>query len=293
MKGNTGKFLKEFIAYLEFEKNYSAYTLRGYAQDINTFLDFMGGGGADGITHLDIRNFLAFLGEKRYKKSSIARKLAAVRSFFKYLAKEGVIRKNPLTYVSTPRLPERIPSFLEIDEVNLLIDMPARNTLLGLRDAAMLEVLYSTGIRVSELISLRVKDVDFLGGTIKVKGKGSKERIIPAGERPLTTLRDYLRRRGKEEETRGPVFLNERAGVLTVRSVARAISKYIEKASIKKKVTPHTMRHTFATHLLNGGCDLRAVQEMLGHVNLSTTQVYTHVSTERLKKVYDTAHPHR
>lgn len=295
MKNVLKKYLKNFIVYLEYEKNVSAHTIIAYKTDLeefSVFLDSRTLGNIGKIDHLLIREYLACLLKKGHKKSSIGRKLATLRSFFKFLVREKLIYKNPILYISTPKQEERIPSFLEMDEVKGLIEMPDRSTVEGLRDASILEVLYSTGIRVSELAGLDVQAVDFIGGVIKVKGKGGKERMVPIGERALDCLGTYLKARRSEQGDKQALFLNYRATGFSVRSVNRLIDKYVKLVSIKKHVTPHTLRHTFATHLLNAGCDLRAIQEMLGHVNLSTTQVYTHLTIQRLKKVYDKAHPH-
>jgi len=259
----------------------------------------------DKVDRLEVRKFLAYLARKNFEKSTIARKLSSMRSFFKFLAQEKIIAQNPTVYIPTPRRMKKVPSFLDLDEVSLLLELPDSRTLLGLRDRAVLETLYGSGLRVSELVNLNISDVDFLGGMIKVKGKGAKERLVPIGQIGLSSIERYLgMRRAPEKEDYSKIrrlqnlyysnellFLNRQGARLGAQSVNRLLNKYIRLASIKKGVSPHTLRHTFATHLLDAGCDLRAVQEMLGHAALSTTQIYTHVTTERLKKVYKRYHP--
>ncbi len=286
--------MQKFTVYLEYERNVSGNTIIGYNADIREFNGFIDRNkiSIKKANHQHVREYLAFLLEKGYKKNTIARKLASLRSFFKYLVKEKVVGKNPLVHVFTPKQEERIPVFLELEEVVELLEIPDRSTLMGLRDAAALEVLYSCGIRVSELVNMDVRNVDFLGRGIKVMGKGEKERLVPIGEKALNCLERYLEKRRETQGEKHALFLNYKAARISTRSISRLLSRYIKLLSIRKRVTPHTLRHTFATHLLNAGCDLRAIQEMLGHVNLSTTQVYTHLTTKRLKKVYDRAHPH-
>ncbi len=294
MEKHTENNLKKFAVYLEYERNVSSNTIIAYNADIREFNKFIEKSGISlrKVNHLNIREYLAFLLEKGYGKSTVARKLASLRSFYKYLMKEKVVGKNPLIYVSTPKQEEKIPSFLELEEIIELLKMPDRRTLMGLRDAAILEVLYGSGIRVSELVNLDIRNVDIIGGGVKVIGKGKKERLVPIGEKALSCIEEYLDRRRETQGEKYALFLNNKADRITARGISRLLSKYVKIMSIRKHVTPHTLRHTFATHLLNAGCDLRAIQEMLGHVNLSTTQIYTHLSTQRLKKVYNKSHPH-
>ena len=285
------KYIERFFEYLKIEKNFSHNTIINYKKDISTFLtivkkDF------DKINHFDIRNFLSYLLKKKYKRTSIARKIATLRTLFRFFLREGIVNTNPLVYISSFQKEKNIPVFLDIPEVEILLTLPDITTLSGLRNKAVLETLYGTGIRVSELINLRVDDIDGLGGVVKVKGKRNKERIIPIGEKALESIESYLNHPERVFfETEKAIFLNLRGKKITSRSITRIVKKYVNLASIQKKVSPHTFRHSFATHLMNAGCTLRAIQEMLGHSSLSTTQIYTHVTVNKLKKVYEKAHP--
>ena len=287
-------YLKRFFTYLAVERNVSPHTVAAYRNDLEQFRQFLAEGGSgpthpEAVTHLDVRRFLAHL-HGELKKSSIGRKLAAVRAFFRYLLREGVVAKNPAELVSTPKKERRAPFHLAIDEITALVEAPKEVTLLGLRDRAILEVLYSCGIRLSELTKLSVGDIDREGRLVRVLGKGGKERVVPLGRQAAKAVAAYLVER--HEPSHGePFLLNSRGGRLTGRSVARIVDNYLVKLATMKKVSPHTLRHTFATHLLEGGADLRAIQELLGHASLSTTQKYTHVSIDRLMEVYDKAHP--
>jgi len=227
----------------------------------------------------------------------MARKLAALRSFFRYLVNEGKVSQSPGEVVATPKREKNLPSFLPVDEVFSLVEAPDKSTTFGARDRAMLETLYSCGIRVSELVGLSDGDVDFSLGILKVYGKGGKERVVPIGGKAMEALRDYLPKRDEvlaQKEEQGPkvpLFINSRGKRLTTRSVARVLQKHVLRCGLLRKVSPHALRHTFATHLLDAGADLRGIQELLGHVSLSTTQRYTHVSVDKLMEVYDKAHP--
>lgn len=286
--------IEEFCRYLETERNVSPHTLKAYRIDLEMFFQFVGKEegkevNLEGVTHLLVRRYLASL-TKDSMKSTMGRKLASIRSFFKYLVREGKAGKNPAELVNTPKKENRAPFHLTIDEVTALVTAPGERRILTLRDRAILETLYSCGIRVSELTGLDVGGVDLDEAIVQVMGKGGKERIIPLGSHAREALEDYLRaRRGPPRDE--PLFLNWRGGRLTPRSVGRIVDRYMRRIATMKKVSPHTLRHTFATHLLEGGADLRAIQEMLGHASLSTTQKYTHVSIDRLMEVYDKAHP--
>lgn len=280
--------LEKFLTYLDIEKNYSAHTLLNYRLDLNEFADFLGATPIETATYPDLRRFLAQLKAKNHKPRTLARKLSSLRSFFKFLQREGVVKTNPAYLLVTPKLDKPLPHFLSEKEAVDIIEAPKDNKLSCLRDKAIFEVLYSTGIRVSELVGLNVDDVDFIGNIIKVLGKGKKERMAPIGNQALDALKEYLDRR----QIKGPfVFANKNGTRLTARGVRNIINKYILRMASGGHVTPHMFRHSFATHLLNHGADLRSVQELLGHVNLSTTQVYTHMTTDWLKKVYNQSHP--
>jgi integrase/recombinase XerC len=299
--------IERFLEYLQVERNASVHTLRSYSADLEQFRNFLlssephvdkenGDVAVEKIDHLAIRAYLSHL-YRGLKKSSLARKLAAQRSFFKYLVEEGRLVQSPAEIVATPKQEKPLPNFLPVDEIFSLLETPDQSTTWGARDRAILETLYSCGIRVSELVGLTDGDIDFSLGILKVFGKGRKERIVPIGEKALAALREYLPQRDRiiaglpSPGSKAPIFINQRGGRLTSRSVARILQKHILKCGLLRKVSPHALRHSFATHLLDAGADLRAIQEMLGHVSLSTTQRYTHVSVDKLMEVYDRAHP--
>ncbi|MFA5429720.1 MAG: tyrosine recombinase XerC [Candidatus Omnitrophota bacterium] len=287
----TGRYVERFLRYLEIEKNYSPHTLLNYRIDLEDFVSFCAGQETGAIGYLEIRKYLALLKEKKLASRSVARRLSCIRSFFNFLCREGLVKHNPVSGVSTPRLDRHLPEFLTEEEVTRLFDSipgDGKNEAVRLRDKAILEVFYSTGMRISELSGLKLAAVDFIGGVVKVLGKGRKERIVPIGEPALRALNAYLEKRDSQ---RDEVFLNLKGRPITARGVRMVVAGYFRLAGMKKGVSPHTLRHSFATHLLNRGADLRSVQELLGHANLSTTQIYTHLTTERLKAVYDKAHP--
>lgn len=282
------RYIDKFVNYLKIEKNASRHTIINYTEDLKGFSAFLQDKPLEEVNYLMIRKFLAALRSNEYQKKTIARKLSTLRSFFKFLYKEGYLKSNPMSTVSTPRIDKKLPQFLDVTSVERLIESPKTKDIWGLRDRAIMEILYSSGMRVSELVGLNIEDVDFIGGVAKVMGKGRKERICPIGEKASGALRNYLNKRSRSVEA---LFLNRSGGRLHDRSVRRIIDKYIQKISLREKISPHTFRHSFATHLLERGADLRSVQELLGHKNLSTTQIYTHITAERLKSVYDKAHP--
>jgi len=284
------RYIEKFIRYLDIEKNYSRHTILNYKLDLEHFKNFLGELSLEKVDYLILRKYLAALKEKNLKSRSVSRRLSALRSFFKFLIREGLLKNNPVASLSSPKQDKPLPLFLTEEEVTKLIEAAQPKDERGLRDRAVMETLYSTGIRVSELVGLNIEDIDFIGGVAKVMGKGKKERIVPIGDIALSTIRAYLERRKKHQEVQA-LFLNKSGRRITDRGVRNIIDKYIRMASIKQGVSPHTLRHSFATHLLDRGADLRSVQELLGHVNLSTTQIYTHLTTEKLKKVYDKAHP--
>lgn len=282
----------QFLLYLQGEKNASPHTVKNYGVDLAEFITVTGETPAREVDYLAIRKFLAHLKEKGYSKSTISRKLACLRSFFKFLTRENVIANNPAVGIATPKREKKLPSFLEIQEIENLLDATAGASLSSKRDKALLETLYSSGIRVSELVGLNVEDTDVLGGVLRIRGKGKKERMVPIGRKAQEAIREYLEKRGNDYgKAGGALFFNKNSTRLTDRSVRRILIKYARKASIHKDVSPHTLRHSFATHLLDRGADLRSVQELLGHESLSTTQIYTHVTTKRLKEVYEKVHP--
>jgi len=286
--------LAAFLTWLSVERGVSPHTRDAYARDIGEFASFLrreGGEGASlaAVDHLTIRRYLA-LRYRELAKSSIARKRAALRTFYRWLQKQGVITSNPAELVASPRLEKRLPYHLSIDEVTALVQAPSGGDPLSLRDRAILELLYSSGLRVSELTGLSIGDLDRDDRVVRVMGKGSKERIVPVGSRALQAIGDMLAMRGPLTPD-APLFINRRGGRLTPRSVQRIVERFMRHLLTMKKGTPHTLRHTFATHLLEAGADLRAIQELLGHASLSTTQKYTHVSIDHLMAVYDKAHP--
>jgi len=284
------KHIELFINFLKGERDVSPHTLRAYGEDLEEFLRFVDKHPKD-IDNLDIRSFLASLYKKGLKKSSIARKLATIRSFLKYLNREGYIKKNPARLVSSPKVPKTLPRFLTVDETFSLMEAPQGESFRAVRDKAILELLYSSGLRVSELTSLDISDLDIKESLLRVKGKGRKERIVPIGSKALEAIKNYLPERVSLKRRSQALFLNCRGGRLTPRSIRRILLKYSEMINLKGYLSPHTLRHTFATHLLHGGADLRSIQELLGHSSLSTTQKYTHVDITHLAEVYDKAHP--
>jgi integrase/recombinase XerC len=300
-------FVDQFIHYLSIEKNASPHTCRCYRRDLEGFEDFLKNSGTyvsstgkvemEKVDRMVIRKYLSFLHRKN-KKSSIARKISTLRSFFKHMVREQVIPSNPAKGVSTPKVEKTLPTTLTVDEAFRLMESPTTisekpsegSKEKGLRDRAILELLYSSGLRVSELVGLNSNQLDLDLGIVRVMGKGRKERIVPVGTKAIKALEAYLEKRGMLEGEE-PVFINSLGGRLTTRSVGRLIKRYTRHSGIFRKVSPHSLRHTFATHLLDAGADIREIQEMLGHSSLSTTQRYTHVSMGKLMEVYDKAHP--
>jgi integrase/recombinase XerC len=280
-----------FLRHLAVERNASAHTLRSYANDLTDFQAFLVTRGAAGLAAADsrlVRAWLAALHARGLAPASIARRLAAVRSCFRFLVRRGVVEVNPAREARSPRQPRKLVSFLPIDEATELVDGRAVGGASRARDVAILEVLYACGLRVSELAGLDLDALDRTERTVRVLGKGRKERIVPYGAQAARALETWLGQRG---ERGGALFTNARGGRLTVRSLHTIVRRAARAAGIARRVSPHTLRHTFATHLLDGGADLRAIQELLGHSRLSTTQRYTHVGAEQLMKVYDRAHP--
>ena len=293
-------YLECFLQVMKIEKNSAVLTIKSYEKDILQFFSFLDNHGIKllKLNYLTLRQYLAILKEQKYKRSSIARKISAIRSFLRFLKKEQLLENNSWEIVSIPKKEKRLPKFLFVDEVFDLLEMPTPESYLGCRDRAILEVLYGTGIRVSELVGLQLSSVNLEEGFLKVRGKGSKERIVPLGMYGLqsvavylTKSRPFLEKRNKEKGSVPDLFLNRFGQKLTDRSVGRLVKKYGVQASQNNNLSPHMLRHSFASHLLNAGADLRVVQELLGHTTVSTTQIYTHITKEALKRTYLRTHP--
>jgi len=282
------RYIEKYVRYLEIEKNASKHTMLNYRRDLDEFKKFLGETQIENVDYLTLRKFLSALREKNLKSRSISRKLSCLRSFFRFLNREGFLKNDPTQAVSSPKLERYLPIFLTEDEVTKLIESPDAKELSGLRDRAILETLYSTGIRISELVGLNLENIDFFGAVVKVSGKGKKQRLVPIGDKALRAIRDYS---GQRKQQAPAAFLNKNGRRITDRGVRLVLDKYIQRTALRENISPHSLRHSFATHLLNRGADLRSVQELLGHANLSTTQIYTHLTTEKLKNVYDKAHP--
>ena len=290
------KELTQFLSYLKHEKNASPHTIASYRGDLKQLALFLSEKKITltGVDNIVLRSFLATLYEKKIKKSSVARKLAAMRSFFQYCIRMKWLNDNPAKIVATPRQDKYLPSFLSEAEVEAFLDLPQSDRPLDLRDRAILELLYATGMRVSELVGISLEDVSFYERLIRVMGKGKKERIVPFGRTAEDSLKNYMRARvfifkGNIDEK--ALFLNYRGERLTARSVQRIVDKYIETSAMRRKISPHSLRHSFASHLLGRGADLRAIQEFLGHESLATTQKYTHMDLKQLLEVYRKSHP--
>jgi tyrosine recombinase XerC len=289
---------RNYLQYLRAERNYSPHTITAYKNDISGFYEFLNKNyqaiEPEKCTKLILRDYFSFLQNSNLRRSSVIRKIEAVRSFFKYLALENLIEINPFTTLLTPKRELRIPLFLSEEDVRKLFDIPEITP----RDRAMLEILYSCGLRISELVGLNSGDIDFISGVVRVWGKGNRERVVPVGDMSLNALKNYQKTVRNTfpaatralEASRG-LFLNKNGARISQRGARKAIGRWFKIAGFAKKISPHTLRHSFATHLLDRGADLRSVQEMLGHKSLATTQIYTHVTAESLKRVYDKAHP--
>ena len=290
------KGLRRFLDYLVAERNASPYTISNYRREIAQFLMFLEGEGItqwSDVTRVVLRRYLGWLNSQGYAKASIARRLSELRSFGRFLMREGIVPQNPFRAISSPKLPKRLPSAISQPDAKTLVTAPSLATPQGLRDRAMLEVLYGGGVRVSELVGLNLASLDTRRRELLVWGKGAKERIVLLGQPAVNALVDYIDHGRPKllKRTTNALFLNRLGGRLTTRSVMTTTKKYTHLAGIEKKVSPHTLRHTFATHLLDGGADLRSVQELLGHARLSTTQIYTHISQNRAREVYLRSHP--
>lgn len=292
----------DFLDYLTYERNVSPNTISAYRDDLESFTTFLCNDyftmGRDQlelarIDHLTVRSYLAHLSRRKLARASVARHLSALRSFFKYLVREGAVEMNPARTVSTPKREQHLPTVMQPSDVALLLEQPDRSITLGLRDAAFLELLYASGLRIGELVGIDIDDLELRARLVKVHGKGSKERIVPFGTKAEATLRAWLAVRTDlvHDADEQAVFVNYRGQRITIRSVRRLFDGYLKQAALRAGISPHTMRHSFATHLLNAGADLRGIQELLGHASLSTTQKYTHLNDWQLIAVYKKAHP--
>lgn len=290
-----------FLRYLKIERNASELTIKSYSEDFGSLLDYVRDrvGEVSSPAELQIaqlRGYVAYLHECDYARTTIARRLASLRSFFRYCQREGLVTSNPAKVLRTPRVGRKLPHFLTIEQITQLLEAPPANEVEGLRDRALLETMYSAGLRVAELVGMNIENWDRDANIVRVFGKGKKERIAPIGRHASKALGRWLEVRQPAPDAkpahRDAMFLNRFGTRLTTRSVGRMLEKYLNLTGLDQLTTPHTLRHTFATHLLDGGADLRSVQELLGHKSLTTTQIYTHVSTKRLKDTYEQAHPH-
>ena len=293
--------IQAFLNYLRIERNASALTIKSYADDLSHVIEFLQEttGSVPEPQHIEVgilRSYVAWLHECGYARTTVARRLACLRSFFRYCNREGICKTNPAKPLRTPRSGRKLPHFLTTDQVGALLIAPLANSDAGLRDRAILETMYSAGLRVSEVVGIDLKDWDRSAGILRVLGKGRKERISPVGSYASKALDRWVEVREPDakaaEKQRSAMFLNRFGRRLTTRSIGRMLETHILTAGLTQQTTPHTLRHSFATHLLDGGADLRSVQELLGHKSLTTTQIYTHVSTRRLRETYEKAHPH-
>jgi integrase/recombinase XerC len=295
--------IEQFSNYLMHERRVSEHTHKNYLVDMTQFRQFLrrrhpeivknGDAGLVSVDASIVRDYMGELFDTR-TPTSIARKLACLRTFFQYCLRQGWVENNPAKEVASPKIPKRLPKFLTLDEVEALLTAPDTTDILGCRDKAIMELLYASGLRVSELVGLDLTHLNLADGVVRVLGKGRKERVVPVGTKACEAIDKYLNMRKSVypiNETSDPLFVNRQGGRLTARSIERLVSKYLKKCGIQKSVTPHVLRHTFATHLLNAGADMRGIQELLGHASLSTTQKYTHVSVDKMMEVYDEAHP--
>jgi len=302
--GSMNELVTSFLRYLHTEKGYSNHTVRNYDSDLQQFIRFAATkkdlqGKTSDINLIDYKLIRSYLADRfdTSRRTTMARKLSALKSFFRFLELRGFCSINPASEIATPKQEKYIPTYLPIDEMFALLEKPDREKLSGMRDGSILELLYSSGLRVSELVNLNVEHLDHKARLVRVSGKGGKERVLPVGRKAIAAIVEYLEQTAQQRKMsgyskdQGPLFLNCRGGRLSSRSVHRLVKRYSLECGITTDISPHSIRHTFATHLLDGGADLRSIQEMLGHVSLSTTQKYTHVSIDKLMEVYDKSHP--
>lgn len=292
--------IARFLRYLRVERNSAEMTIKSYREDLMSLDGYLSDVRGEpprieSITPLDLRGYVSALHEAGYARSSIARRLASLRSFFRFAQREGLVEQNPAKPLRNPRRERKLPHFLSSDEIARLLGAPDGRTVMGLRDRAILETMYSAGLRVSELVGMNDGDIDWSQGLVRIRGKGRRERLAPLGSYAVKALRRWLARRPlADDQPRGPaapVFVNKFGRRLTTRSVARMLEKYLAETGLDQRTSPHTLRHSFATHLLDAGADIRSVQELLGHKSLVTTQIYTHLSTANLREAYERAHP--
>lgn len=301
MSENLEQYIDEFQSYLEKERGYSKHTCTSYIHDLHRFNDFLveyvgtSDISVESIDKQTIRHFLGKEFEEGYSAKTVGRRLASVKSFYKYLIKTEVVENNPSNYVKTPKTTKPLPNYIDEKMIEALMEAPPANTVAGMRDRAILELFYSTGIRLSELINITFKKIDFNGNLLKVIGKGNKERLIPFGDQAMKAMERYIAKSGRSLKTadkNAPLFVNSKGERISQRTVQRSVNMYLRLVTEGEHLGPHTLRHSFATHLLDRGADLRAVKDLLGHSSLSSTQIYTHVQPERMKKIYKKAHPH-
>lgn len=282
------KYIDDFINYIE-GKNYSKYTIQYYKSDLEDFFLFAKNKDVKEINYKYLRTYLTYLYDKKYSKKTIARHISTLKSFFKYLKRNNIVETNPMNLIKTPKLDKKLPKFLNYDDLEKILNIPDTTTFLGKRDALILELLYSTGVRVSELVNIKLKDVDLIENKILILGKGNKERYVLFGRKAKQKISDYLESRN--DMTSDYLIINRYGKNITDRAIRKMLDKILLEASLSYKISPHTLRHTFATHMLDSGANIEIVKELLGHESLSTTQIYTHVTNESLKRVYDETHP--
>jgi tyrosine recombinase XerC len=289
------KDIEKFLQYLDTNRGYSPHTIAAYRADLLRFIRYLGESqssiACEKIDRRVLRGYLGYLVEKGYSSSSTGRNLAALRSFFRFVCRQGTIKNNPAEGVVAPKLEKKLPKFLTIEEMEEVLEAPHKEDVLGVRNHAIVELFYSTGIRLSELVELKIGAVDLIGENVRVLGKGKKERIIPVGRKAILSLRTYLKKRAVRTDNTAPLFTTVKGRNISGRQVQRIVRKVLSSVALRKGLSPHSIRHSFATHLLEKGADILSVKELLGHSSLSSTQIYTHLTVEKLKEIYKKAHP--